>query len=269
MLLNTVVSLIAVAATLAVGRPAFALSCAENVRPGPNEQHVPRNTRVWIDGVGSWANLEAYRWVDSAGVPVPFTVTRVAKNEAFLAVLTPLAPLAFPETYQVQVCEQSSPRCLTLTSFTTEDIIDTEPPPKPGTEPRGQYTDVDKEWGDTRIVAFDVPAGLIYVADVDQEGRDSPFTPYARISDVSHHTSLSIGTAPCAGTTFSSESADIRLGAFDLAGNFSGYTELFRVEKPPLASDGCSVAGTQHGDGMLLILIGMALSWGRRRSRLP
>lgn len=60
------------------------------------------------------------------------------------------------------------------------------------------------------------------------------------------------------------DEANVRFGTFDLAGNFSGYTERQRVKLPEL--DGCAL-GTRQGGGWAALLVAVALLSRRARKQ--
>jgi len=256
---------------------AAACSCAfgftEFIAPADGAEDVPVNARVWIGG-GHWGmgdgNPEGLlRLVNAAGESVETTTTDIRADMDVLAVLTPDDDLEAGMTYLVLDGGGAA-----LTTFTVGQGVDDELPEIPlevgreaSSDPRGPVPPSSCGYSD--MVTIDVAGdGLFVVANVDgADGLDTT-TISGNASQMTFDDELRIGRAGC---TFSwpdaepTASTDVRFGAFDIAGNFSGWTEPSDVTLPAAGTvsggttSSCSAAG-EAGPGafaMLLALFGL------------
>ena len=136
---------------------------------------------------------------------------------------------------------------------------------------------------DTTIVIAD---GHITLLDIDAAAVVDPTTPSGTALDVIAGSNVFVGTLPCSGDNWNFEASgpaiDTRLASFDLAGNFSGWSDPQQVAPPDLGEDpeveandsdtvsGCGCRLARSGTGAGATFIGLAalllLGLGLRRS---
>jgi hypothetical protein len=104
--------------------------------------------------------------------------------------------------------------------------------------------------------------GLI-VADVDGEASVLPGGPSGRVSAAAVGQSLELGYGGCLeGWPHGERTATLRFGAFDAAGNFSGWTE---PEEFSLGGCGCRTRPGREPVPAIMILLGGFVLPERRR----
>jgi MYXO-CTERM domain-containing protein len=250
------------AALLGQAPEAAACDCVplEGVLPSPTSKQVPVNTKVWLSRFG----CEAPELRKSDGTSVSFSTSKIDGTLVF----HPAAVLEMGSAYEV-LCSDGL-----VTSFTISAGVDEEPPPTP------EVSTLDAESGSgdfSSCGSYEYVPLLANQTDVlltlDIAGRAS-LDPEALSGNVPgfffpNHRPL-IGNAVCSGSTWNFDSdgpaSDVRLGAFDYAGNFSGWSEPETVEG---GGCGCEVAGADparsHAYGILALgVLGMAALRRRR-----
>ena len=250
-------ALLGLASVLFAAPAAHACSCAigftEFVAPAQGASGVPSNTRIWV-GVANLADAldpaSGITLLDSDGEAVGVTHSEITADLDVLAVYTPDAPLAVGP-YTVLDTAGS-----VITSFTVGADSDDEAPASPleigreaSSDARGPFPTSSCGYADMVTIEVETD-GLFVLANV--EGADSLDVDAVAgsASQVAFDGTLRIGKAGC---TFSwadaepSATTTVRLGTFDLAGNFSGWTEPDAVTLPPAGAtgtgSGCSAAG--------------------------
>ena len=257
--LTGVLSLVVMCSTAA---PAAALSCSTQFSTLPaHGQKAPRNTRIWIQTYPG-EPTDDYRLRDAEGTRYSFIVTRIPVATWSVDVLTPDQPLPFPGTYAIERCgDPAWIVCTPVTRFEVIDEIDEQAPELPEIEAsRSEATRGD--WGSSRLAIITLQGDAFTLADADGEGLDSPLDEGARLASLSLLPELYLGTGVCMPRSFEGNHADVRFGTFDLAGNFSGYTEPQRVDIPEL--DGCALGAGSNGGWAVLLALALL---GRRRRR--
>jgi len=269
---------------LASSAPAlsFACSCMQPgstnfVAPADGAVDVPTNALVWVGGAftgGLFDGAErfAIEVVSADQVPLPGVEGRLHSNMDLIDVFTPDMLLTSGTRYEVRVGEQ------VVSTFTTGDSDDTEAPPMPQETERFRWSRLAQPPGFQNSCGgaasygfsftYDLGDGVIAMidhdglADVDIdliEGSVPSLTPFGSGS-------LSRGGG-CGGSNWDNAapgvSTDMRVGSFDVAGNFSGWSEDESITIPPA---GCSAAGSSAPVGMLALLMLSGLIGVRRRS---
>jgi MYXO-CTERM domain-containing protein len=273
-------TIVAAVGGVALAAPALACSCAfeitELLAPADGEVDVPLNARVWVgggtyDGEGGDA---ASRLVllDEAGDPVAASVTELFGNNDRVAVITPDELLVAGQTYTLELDQYEA-----LGEFTVGDVELSIPPELPvelGRESSAsaRIHNQTNSCGPTDMVTLTLETtGLVYVAEI--EGWDSLDADAidGEASELSLDGVLQIGSAGCVWSWPDAEpraSTTVRWGVYDIAGNFSGWSDDEEISIP---SAGCSCSaggeGAQSGAAALLLgLVGLAVRrrhWGR------
>ena len=281
-------SCVAIAASGSV-RSALALSCArdEELRAPPDgATNVPLNTLIWGGPATSALVLRGPDGREVEGERRLLPAAGLGDLGTGLPVMFPVEPLLPNTTYTVE--EKGGSR-----QFTTGDAIDTEPPPPaqliasasgPGR--------LDLEFAVEDILAGELNPASAEFASVEDvllppsfgDGyhaldADKPvFRWLTPASTLRFRVGSPCGNWPTAGYTMS-----MRFGAFDLAGNFSGWTDVpgmevplpearqpiddgFTSPAPPPAerAEGCSAAPARANTasrwtGLLAVLMGLGL----------
>jgi hypothetical protein len=221
-----------------VSPAASALSCQERgVRaPALDATAVPTNTRIWCPTYYDVAQTDV-ELVDPQGQQVSGTQTLLSFGGNLMAVFRPDAELAPQTQYQV-ICPQF--RDWTH-SFTTGSGPSQAPPELPSLQQISVRAIPDDGWGAGLFARFSAvsPANTIVVLDLNGGAQLDASAPSGRLTDAqlmqSADSVLSVGKAPCLSNwpqAALGASAQIRLGAFDLTGAFSGWTESITATLP-------------------------------------
>jgi len=269
------------AATSFATSDAHACSCAfgftEFIAPADGAAEVPTNAKVWIGG-GHWGMGDGdasslLTLVDAAGVPVDVTVTEIQGDMDVLAVLAPAADLDAGSSYTVLDGGGG-----VLTSFTVGVEGDESAPEIPietnreaSSDPRGPMPPSSCGYSD--MVTIDVDSdGLFVVANVEGANALNTDGLSGSASQMTFENRLRIGKAGC---TFSwpdaepTASTEVSYGAFDLAGNFSGWTDGETVTLPAAGTTtggtSCSAAGPTNPGAAVMLLALLGLGVVRRR----
>ena len=223
------------------------------VRPQPGEQAVPLNTKLWLDGdTATEINLyETPREVrlfagDSEPVPLDEPVS-IDTPGSRLLVYTPTAPLQPSTTYELRNCAADECDHL-IATFTTATTTDATPPAKP------QVDRVHLEDGNV-IFEGDFADNILVIDDPD----GTPEEPLITTQMI-----YAAGTPE----QYALREADIysdhrlRFASYDLAGNFSGWTDEIPVETEA-DEQGCR---TTTPTPWLLVILPLALRRRRPKS---
>lgn len=228
----------AAALTLTLSPAASALSCEEQgVRaPAPDATDIPTNTRIWCPTYDDVAMSEV-QLVDPLGQQVTGTQTLLSFPGYLMAVFRPDSELAAHTQYQV-TCPHFSDWSH---SFTTGSGPRQAPPALPSLASATVRASADDGWGASVYALFTgvSPAGTVLVLDLDGRAQLDPSGPSGSLADIELVRDasgwMSVGSGPCLwnwpGATLGA-SAQIRLGAFDVTGAFSGWSESLTVTLP-------------------------------------
>ncbi|MEO8184142.1 MAG: hypothetical protein ABI895_35430 [Deltaproteobacteria bacterium] len=230
-------------------KPASALSCATNFvqAPANGATDVPTNARLW--GYGG----KPTRLLGPSG-PVPLDrrfLPIVSSDGPRLPMLVPERELGPHASYTIEV-DHGGDFPVERTGFVTASGPAEQSPP-PLELLSSEAVANESIYGIERYRALEFSHGPILVGDVDAvlgplssiaelEQRVPPNGPVeidrsARLLWWARQgTRLDVGIGPClAWPDQSADQASVRFGAFDLAGNFSGWLELPALELPTLA----------------------------------
>jgi hypothetical protein len=270
----SVIAVVMIPAGKARAECAVSPSGWENVffLPALDATDVPTNTLIWLasaNSVEGYFNSAELRLAhDHSEVPV--TRLTIETGRATVTVLQPEQYLLPIERYEV--CRVNEGQyTFTLTAFTTGTDVDNTPPDRPievGRTSDSWNTCLDRCDGKGSSVVIDLISEGIVVADValmqslTSESRrrsttqPSGFVTYATADGVVR---LGHGRAsPWPGAD--GETLPIRYAAFDLAGNFSGWTEPVDVRMPKTPSCcGCTSASNRSGSWFLIVLVAISL----------
>jgi MYXO-CTERM domain-containing protein len=267
----------AAASALLCSTPARACSCvwgSDLLAPADGEVGVPTNARIWLGArrLGWWA-------LDSTAPPtvslendqgtVPAARSVLASAGDSLTIITPAQELQPSTAYRILADSRL------LGSFTTGAGPKLDAPAVPVEVERLTYASGPfsgtSSCGSTNSVYLRIRSdGLIAVLDKDGASTLDPAALSGSAADVSTPKEL-IGLSsglcrrnwPGAGW---GDSASVRLGTFDIAGNFSGWSEPIEVSIP-LVGCGCS-AGAGPASGLLVLAgLGALARRGRRPRR--
>lgn len=272
-----------IASLIAVARPAHAVvDCAELGVSAPwnGATDLPTNTLVWCTPQAA-GDSSRVQLTDARGVPVSGTQTQITASEYELLVFRPEAELAPNAQYRFRCSGAADdPSPLALSSFTTGAGPRHVVPALPDTASSTSVTaDVEGLGPDYEVTIMSAsPAGTILVLDLDGTAAldasqpsgsitESAYTPYLQT------TVIGIGRGPCTRTwpeAGPGASTLVRVGAFDVTGAFSGWTESTRVTIPDdTQSSGCQFgasAGSWKSAGLLAALACMLARRERRRT---
>lgn len=262
-------------ALLATPTVARACSCSigfEVLWPEQDATGVPLNTRIWV------AQFDEFE-VPPLGEPLlrvfggttalDLTTSTIDTSNGPLTVLTPLAPLAPSTQYELIDCAYVE--CVDgtggtpVTSFITGTAADTDPPPRPvETDRSGDAGGSRRDsCGKYKTATVRLDAEGLIVMNIGDVTFD-PATLSGRTSVVTFDPEITVGRGACStGWGTSVDSAPVRYGAFDLAGNFSGWTEPDTLT----IGRGCGCRSDAPGAPSLLLLAVAALALRRRRRR--
>ena len=272
-------SLVAATATF-VAAPSFACSClfgwSEFVAPADGAAGVPTNAKIWIGG-SHWGagegNPAELRLVDSAGEEVEVALSEMWGDSQVLAVLSPSAPLEVGASYSVLKQGGES-----LSTFVVGEGEDVEAPGLPvetgreaSSDARGPFPPSSCGYSD--MVVIDVQSdGLFVVANITDEDALDTEALSGEASQMGFEGEIRMGTAGC---TFSWPGAEpgatteVRLGTFDIAGNFSGWTEDEAIALPlagtTTTGSSCSAATSATPGVFALLFAFLGLAAVRRR----
>lgn len=254
----------AIAALTAVltGAPeAAACDCGGRggAQPSSTSTKVPTNTKVWMLQP---CDSPIVRNIN--GADVPGSVTTLGG----LRVFHPDAPLEVGSTYEIIGCFDFQ-----LATFTVNEGPDEEPPPKPAVTPldaeSGSGGVFDSCGGESEYVPLLASrTDVILTLDIAGRAELDPEAVNGEVSDVflPNHRPL-VGSADCETFNWDFENdgpaVDTRLGAFDYAGNFSGWSEPKTVE----GACGCEVAGADRSHGYGILALGVLGIAALRRRR--
>lgn len=261
-------------AVVAMERDAEACECVEHVpivRPSSVDVVVPANTKIWLEGPA--ANFATCGPLLGPGAqPVAATRSELLDRDARFVravVLTPDADLLVGAEYSMTCDFYGSPL---HTSFTVTDPADQLAPSVPqahigAVEHDGSSGSSCGE-SDYALVELQHEGGIV-VLDIAGQSQLTVDAPSGSVNDVYGADGFLIGHQVCGrhyNWSFDDDgpAKDVRFGSFDLAGNFSGWSE------PQEVSAGCScrLAPTGAASGQVFAMVGLALvGFSRRRGR--
>lgn len=258
------ISVVALATVFALA-PDVARACSCGIGldllwPAMGTQGVPTNTRLWVSEIASNGRELRLRVVDDVE-ELLYSTSVIRTAEGSLEVFRPYSPLAPNTRYELVGCYDDD--CEVITRFTTGDGPDLDPPPLPvetsrdgGADRRGRTSCGESAWARVEFTA----EGLV-VMQLD-EGTLDPELLFGETSIATLEDAVTVGRGACyvGWPDWNHDAATLRYGAFDLAGNFSGWTE-----PDTLTLDGCGCRSDTSGAPSLALLAVVAVTLRRRR----
>ncbi len=257
--------LAAAAALLAAPSVARACSCGGDppvMWPTMDATGVPTNTRLWVGT--SWLYELTTPRLRKAGeaVDLAFTISTIETSNGPLDVYTPGAPLAPKTAYELLACDSETCDAPQL-RFTTGPDADLDPPPVPIEVDRSGDAGGSglNSCGKYKSATVSLDAEGLLVAEIDG-GMLDPLTLSGTTTVATLDAGIVVGRGGCfMHWPTSEDSAPVRYGAFDLAGNFSGWTEPDTLT----IGRGCGCRSDAPGAPAVLLLAVAALALRRRR----
>jgi hypothetical protein len=204
--------------------------------PDSKTTDVPSNTLVWVSAIACTPTLAT-----ADGAEVPTTSTALTHRGSTVTVLRPQAALEIGATYRVNGCTGVSGN-----TFTVTEGPDTTPPPAPTFSRGEQHTSPETSCG-TEDYTDLVVNGENSLLVLDVAGRsqlDGPAVQGSVVDFLFSSAGVYVGGRPCSSNWYfekDGEATDVRLAAYDLAGNFSGWGSPQNVESAAPSDAGCAV----------------------------
>jgi MYXO-CTERM domain-containing protein len=250
--------------------PAVARACScgiglELLWPAMGAQDVPTNTRLWVATVAFYGLNQPRLIAVQDAQEVGFAISVIDTAEGPLEVYKPYSPLAPNTIYELVECYDED--CEVITRFTTGDGPDLEPPPLPVETDRdgGAHRRNDTSCGKSAWASVEFTAEGLVVMQLD-EGTLDPELLLGETSIATLEYAVTVGRGACyiGWPDWNHDSATLRYGAFDLAGNFSGWTE---PDTLTLGGCGCRSDASDGPDVPAMALLGVVAVALRRRRR--
>lgn len=262
-------SLLALGTSLLPAR-AEACSCmpagfTDFMAPEDGATSVPTNTRIWVGGQqlgnGDFSGQTTLpiELQDASGNAVPGTEQKLVGAAELVAVFVPAADLTPGESYQVVVGSE------VLSTFSVGGGRDETPPQVPSIVSQDNIHESGNvsSCGEAHYANLGIRHdGVLALMDREEESTLDATLPAGTLTELVVRDTVTLGDAPCATSWEEAKrgsKTQVRFSAFDLAGNFSGWSqdETVRIG----AESGCStVAGSP---ALALLLVG-ALAVRRR-----
>lgn len=234
----------AVAGLLICGaRPATALSCAgpSVTAPLPDAVDVPTNTRVWCSHYLDDESSQIFL-TDLNGMAVSGTQALLSTPEFDVLVFRPDSALEPNTTYRAS-CPKPFPgedEDGREFSFSTGSSSLSKAPPIPNVATVELLARKGDDWGDSYFALFQNPGelGNIIVLNLGGSSTLNPDELSGEVADPMYLTTQQaylVGTGPCGGNwpgAALGASTTVALGAFNLAGGFSGWSDTVTVTLP-------------------------------------
>ncbi len=268
--------------------PARACSCSSPgilIRPTSADADVPTNTKIWLNASPTFCSaLKVTVNGEEVGTST-FLTTQLAHTLTEVSALELATELRVGDAVEVTCIESRSE------SFVVGVEADYEPPPVPQVQLGERRISNNPSCGNEEFVPFTTsPPALVLAMDIggrttftqtDQNEGGTLLAGFLESDPQATQASGELGSVICGSSTwnFAEDGAaeDVRWGTFDLAGNFSGWTEPITVpaalpraiELETPMNSGCRMpAASKHtGNGWLLLLAGWMLGWRRLNDR--
>jgi hypothetical protein len=217
-----------------------ALSCAlpEVVVPLPDSVHVPTNTLVWCSKERNQPSTPILLR-DALGASVSGTQTELSLPGMDVLVFRPDAELAANTEYTAECplrWEGQAPSHV----FTTGPGSRAIPPKVPSVARMDITANPDGGWGASYYASF-LGAGeaqTILLVDLERNASLSPDAPSGSVADAHFNyvaSDVFVGNGPCGGSwpgAGPGATTTVALGAFDMTGAFSGWSDTVTVTIP-------------------------------------
>jgi hypothetical protein len=243
-------------AVAAMGEPATARACSciglEMLAPADGQRDVPRNTKLWVVGHGFPSSAFT---LTGPGGDIPVSVERLNPQTARQRwVITPTFELTGNSSYELAVCNPFGPpenRCSKLTRFDVGTGRAEQPAPPTERRRSTLYREGQSDScgpSSTRMVKFEVDwDGLLLLADIEGANR-FPTDPLDVLStaisdrDYARAGGFHLGKGSCVFQPWpGKDTAQVRFGVVNLAGQFSGWGEPSTATLPD--ETGCQLVG--------------------------
>ena len=245
----------------------------EVVLPSPEATGIALDARVWVTEPVEGRPLDTLRLVrtdDDTEIAVELQ-TLQTEQHTVIGSFRPLDGLE-PMTSYALLAQDGE----VVTSFVTGDVTHDAPPAVPEVVSFEAHSEVSHEWGyeEWFLVDFDLQHdGVLVVMDREKTATMGG-QPSGKITDLSASTSLMLGRGGCVRNYDGADEnveTSVRFGAFDLAGNFSGWSEPMSVTFDALpgessSSSSCRIA-EQPSSALAGVLLLLAAVVRRRRVR--
>jgi uncharacterized protein (TIGR03382 family) len=267
--------LLGFALALLVPTAALACSCPVpgadgfTVAPVDGATGVPTNTRVWVVSA-----VPGTLVLEGGGERVGGRITHVG---GVATVLTPERELQQRTSYVLIGVDARGDTPLD-TTFTTGDGPDADPP-EVDASPGRVIAEDEGPCGPVYLAGFTVrtQGALLAVADVGGGATLDPAGPSGTVSgslsplqqhaELEPERSVDLGSTLCGQSwpgAAPGASTTVRFGAFDLAGNFSGWSPALTAKFPE--ASGCSAGGVPGWPALLALLALTRLRTCRNRA---
>lgn len=235
--------------------------------PADGASDVPRNAKIWLGGMSERSGASLPVLVDAAGQQVPVVATTIAD----VLILSPVATLEPGQRHAVTSDGQP------LLAFTTGEDVDDAPPEVPQvleTTATSGFPDPFGTCGTAHFaeMTFRADGHMTVLVREDVDALD----PAGLSGDVMLATATSpvrFGRGGCASGWPGAgplSSTRLRLGSFDVAGNFSGLGDAELIVLPPPGCS-CDAAGgarsTSPAGGIAAVVALVAIASLRRAAR--
>jgi len=235
----------------------------EVVAPADGAVDVPTNARLWVGGIDSGPSL-----MDASGTEVPGTVSSLRSLGGIVRIFTPDAPLTPGATYTGIGADRRR------TIFTVGSAPDTTPPAVPSITSRKH--DPGRTFGttfggsncdsaDDRLLTLGIAdSAVVTLVDINETSNLNTSVPEGPVSIMSDGDGVAIGKSACLYTWEGTGDMGVRLATFDVAGNFSGWSEE-SAEVVETVGCSCDSTSPSRGGGPLLAALSLGLLLRRRR----
>jgi MYXO-CTERM domain-containing protein len=270
------VAVVVMSSLALIPRVAEACSCIDPmqstslVAPADGATDVPVNARIWV-GSGQMPPLTdeqtgqpkepAVQLLDDQDQFVVGTQSIIQSTDGLVYVFTPAQPLGAGRTYRARANGAG------IAAFTTGSGTDTEAPAVPSVVSEDSDAAPNREGpacGPSYWVRYELKTdGILTVADRDGTSTLNPEALSGTVTSLEQGTAFQLGRNACVDNwpgVKSGDTGQVRFGTFDLAGNFSGFSQPREATIP--YGCGCS-AGAAPGSALVLGLAMLA----RRRKR--
>lgn len=248
-------------------RPAEACDCMgpSLVLPNIQSTDVPSNTKIWIESYG----CEAAELHVKGGDIVETTESTITVGRSLeLMVLHPTQLLEIGVTYELQRCSN----LVWKPEFTVTKGEDATPPGIPEVVIDAVVNKGDDGCGAERYAPLHVTTdGELLLLDVAARASVDPSAISGHVVDVTKNgLPWTLGEKAC-GTNWDfadeGDATSVRVGAFDLAGNFSDWSAGQTVSAPDDGGCGCGAVGRASFAGSWAVVTLIAAALVRRRRR--
>jgi hypothetical protein len=243
---------------------------------------APRNTRIWVLHAAPVVNEQALRVElrDEGGAPIDVRGSELTVGrgrERRVIVLEPAELLPANAAFTIDVIGVADDALHRRVRFLTHEDVDSEPPELPSAEQVVYSPGAQSSCGPDSSLAVGLAAD-VWIVKRSAETSDAeaallePDAPSGWVAEMfaDKTEGFDLVSSVCAGAEPAAK-GDMQLGTFDLAGNFSGWTERVSFEPGgPRDATPCSVSGVAMERSALCswaLIAAAALGLAFRRAR--